>query len=53
MAADWPMALGCGTDLRMVEPASATAGALRKARGHSQGVLVLGVCPDLLAHPAI
>jgi len=47
------MALGCGTDLRMVEPASATAGALRKAGGHSQGVLVLGVCPDLLALPAI
>jgi len=48
-----PMALGCGTDLRMVEPAWATAGALRKAGAHSQGVLALGVCPDLLALPAI
>ncbi len=29
-----------------------TAGALRKAGGHSRGILVLGVCSDLLALPA-
>jgi hypothetical protein len=46
------MALGCGTDLRMVEPVPATARALRKTGGHSRGILVLGVCSDLLALPA-
>src|ERR1700730_6053883 len=30
----------------------ATAGALRKAGGHSRGILVPGVCSDLLALPA-
>jgi CubicO group peptidase (beta-lactamase class C family) len=40
------------TELRLAEPIPATAGALRKAGGHSRGILVLGVCSDLLALPA-
>ena len=46
------MALGGRTDLRLAEPVPATAGALRKAGGHSRGILVLGVRSDLLALPA-
>jgi len=46
------MALGGRTDLRLAESVSATAGALRKAGGHSRGILVLGLRSDLLAHPA-
>ena len=46
------MALGGRTDLRLAEPVPATAGSLRKAGGHSRGVLVLGVRSDLLALPA-
>ena len=37
------MALGGRTDLRMAEPVPATARALRKAGGHSRGILVLGL----------
>jgi len=39
-------------DLRMAEPVPATARALRKAGGHSRGILVLGLRFDLLAFPA-
>jgi hypothetical protein len=46
------MAMGGRTDLRLAEPVPATAGALRKASGYSRGILVLGVCADLLALPA-
>jgi hypothetical protein len=46
------MAMGGRTDLRLAEPIPATAGALRKAGGHSSSILVLGVRSDLLALPA-
>ena len=46
------MAMGSRTDLRLAEPIPATAGALRKAGGHSRGILVLGVRSDLLELPA-
>src|SRR5260370_36201070 len=46
------MALGGRTDLCLVESVPATARALRKAGGHSRGILVLGGCSDLLAFPA-
>ena len=44
--------VGSRTDLRLAEPIPATAGTIRKAGGHSRGILVLGVCSDLLALPA-
>jgi hypothetical protein len=43
------MALGRGADVRLVESVPAAARALRKAGGHSRGILVLGVRSDLLA----
>ena len=43
------MAMGGRTDLRLAEPVPAAARALRKAGGHSRGILVLGVRSDLLA----
>src|SRR5271169_2519874 len=43
------MAMGGRTDFRLAESIPATAGALRKAGGHSRGILVFGVCSDLLA----
>ena len=46
------MAMGGRTDFRLAESIPATAGALRKAHGHSRGILVLGVCSDLLELPA-
>ena len=46
------MALGGRTDLRLVESVPAAARALRKAGRHSRGILVPGVCSDLLALPA-
>jgi hypothetical protein len=48
-----PMAMGRGKDLRLDESVPATAGALRKAGGHSRGILVPGVCSDLLALPRV
>ena len=46
------MALGGGTNFRLAESIPATAGALRKAGGHSRGILVLGMRSDLLELPA-
>jgi hypothetical protein len=46
------MALDGRTDLRLAEPVPATAGALRKAGGHSRSVLVVGVRSDVLALPS-
>src|ERR1700741_2332556 len=46
------LALGSRTDVRLAESVQAAAGALGKAGGHSRGVLVVGVCSDLLALPA-
>jgi hypothetical protein len=43
------MALGGGTNLRLAESVPETARALRKTRGHSRGILVLGLRADLLA----
>ena len=47
------MAKGREKDLRLDESVLATLGALRKASGHSRGILVPGVCSDLLALPAL
>jgi hypothetical protein len=46
------MAMGGRTDLRLAEPVPAAAGSIRKAGGHSRGILVLGLRSDLLALPA-
>src|ERR1700680_2863448 len=46
------MALGGRTDLRLAESVQAAAGSIRKAGGHSRGILVLGVRSDMLALPA-
>jgi hypothetical protein len=47
------MAMGGGrTDFRLAESIPATEVALRKAAGHSRGIVVLGVRSDLLALPA-
>jgi hypothetical protein len=46
------MALGGGTDVRLVESVPAAARALRKAFEHSRGIHILGVRADLLAIPA-
>ena len=48
MAAVGAMAMGGRTDFRLAESIPATAGALRKAGGHSRGILVLEVRSDLL-----
>ena len=46
------MPMGGRTDLRLAESVPTAARALRKAGGHSRGILVLGVRFDLLALPA-
>jgi hypothetical protein len=46
------MALGGRTYLLLAESIPPTAAALRKAGRHSRGILVLGVCSDLLVFPA-
>src|SRR5580692_5402645 len=46
------MAMGGRTDLRLAEPVLAATGSIRKAGGHSRGILVLGLRSDLLALPA-
>jgi hypothetical protein len=46
------MALGRGADVRLVESVPAAAGSIRKADGHSRGILVPWVRSDLLAIPA-
>ena len=43
------MALGGGADVRLVESVPAAARSLRKAGGHSRGILVLGMHSNLLA----
>src|ERR1700680_3864772 len=47
-----PMAMGGGTDLRLVESIPAAARSLRKAGGHSRGISFPGMHSDLLALPA-
>ena len=44
-----PMALGGGADVRLVESVPAAARSLRKAGGHSRGISIPGMRPDLLA----
>jgi len=55
-AVGWPahevVAINAARIAGKSEPVPATAGTLRKASGHSRGILVLGVCSDLLALPA-
>ena len=46
------MALGGRTDLCLAESVPAAAGSIRKASGHSRGILVIEMCSDLLALPA-
>jgi hypothetical protein len=46
------MAMGGGTDLRLVESTPAAARSLRKAGGHSRGISISGMRSDLLALPA-
>ena len=46
------MAMGGRTNFRLAESIPVTAGALRKAGGHSRGILVLVVRSDLLELPA-